>query len=240
MSYTPLDQVESYLRRFVIYPSEHALTAHVLWIAHTHLMECWETTPRLAFMSAEPESGKTRALEVTALFVPNGRLSFSMSAAALVRIIAKGHDEGRIPTILYDEIDNLFSKSEEGISDLRGALNSGYRRNAVSTRCVNKGEGIADFACFAPLALAGLRTLPDALATRAIFVHMRPRAHDEHKESFRLKHHPAQAKPIKDRLIEWCLKINGDLITHEPDMPASITDRSADIWEPLIAIADVA
>jgi len=121
-------------------------------------MDCWESTPRLAFMSPEPESGKTRALEVTSLFVPNPRLSFNMSAAALVRIIAKGHETGAVPTILYDEIDNLFSKSEEGISDLRGALNSGYRRNAVSTRCVNKGEGIADFVCYAPLALAGLKT----------------------------------------------------------------------------------
>ena len=66
----PLDLVEAYLRRFVAYPSEHALVAHVLWIAHTHLIQCFDTTPRLAFMSAEKTSGKTRALEVTALFVP--------------------------------------------------------------------------------------------------------------------------------------------------------------------------
>jgi hypothetical protein len=235
-----LDLVESYLRRFVVYPSEHALAAHVLWIAHTHLMDHWETTPRLAFMSAGPESGKTRALEVTQLFVPNPRLSFSMSAAALVRIIAKGHEDGMIPTILYDEIDNLFSKSEEGISDLRGALNSGYRRNAVSTRCVNKGEGIADFACFAPLALAGMKTLPDALATRSIFIHMRPRAADEHKESFRIRHAPAEATPIRDVLTEWCSKINANLAGYEPEMPDSVSDRAADIWEPLIAIADMA
>ena len=39
MTYTPLDLVESYLRRFVAYPSEHALVAHTLWIAHTHLMD---------------------------------------------------------------------------------------------------------------------------------------------------------------------------------------------------------
>jgi hypothetical protein len=200
VTYCPLDLVENYLRRFVIYPSEHALTAHVLWIAHTHLMDHWESTPRLAFMSPEPESGKTRALEVTSLFVSNPRLSFSMSAAALVRIIAKGHENNAIPTILYDEIDNLFSKNEEGISDLRGALNSGYRRNAVSTRCVNKGEGIADFVCYAPLAMAGLKTLPDALATRAIFIHMRPRAEDEPKESFRLRHHPAEASTLCQRL----------------------------------------
>ena len=46
---------------FVAYPSEHALVAHVLWIAHTHLIEYFDTTPRLAFMSAEKASGKTRA-----------------------------------------------------------------------------------------------------------------------------------------------------------------------------------
>jgi hypothetical protein len=87
MSYCPLDLVENYLRRFVVYPSEHALVAHALWIAHTHLIGCFDTTPRLAFMPAEKESGKTRVLEVTELFVPNPRLSFSMSAAALVRIM---------------------------------------------------------------------------------------------------------------------------------------------------------
>ena len=156
VSYCPLDQVESFLRRFVVYPFEHALKVHTLWIAHCHLMDLWESTPRLAFMSPEPESGKTRALEVTALFVPTPRLSFSMSAASLVRIIAKGHETGAIPTILFDEIDNLFSKSEEGISDLRGALNAGYRRGAVATRCINKGDGIADFLCFSPLAVAGV------------------------------------------------------------------------------------
>ena len=116
LSYCPLDQVESFLRRFVVYPSEHALKVHTLWIAHCHLMDLWERTPRLAFMSPEPESGKTRALEVTALFVPTPRLSFSMSAASLVRIIAKGHETGAIPTILFDEIDNLFSKSRRGLA----------------------------------------------------------------------------------------------------------------------------
>jgi hypothetical protein len=69
MTYCPLDQVEMYLRRFVAYPSEHALVAHVLWIAHTHLLDEFDTTARLAFMSEEPQSGKTRALEVTELFV---------------------------------------------------------------------------------------------------------------------------------------------------------------------------
>src|SRR5215831_15102275 len=30
------------------YPSEHAQIAHTLSSAHYHLMQCWESTPRLA------------------------------------------------------------------------------------------------------------------------------------------------------------------------------------------------
>ena len=37
-----LNQVEAYIGRFVAYPSEHARVAHTLWIAHAHLMDCWE------------------------------------------------------------------------------------------------------------------------------------------------------------------------------------------------------
>lgn len=46
---SPLDEVHAFLGRFVAYPSEHAHVAHTLWIAHTHLMEAWESTPRIAF-----------------------------------------------------------------------------------------------------------------------------------------------------------------------------------------------
>ena len=49
-----LDEIEHYIDRFVAYPSEHAHVAHVLWIGHCHLMDCWESTPRIALLSAEP------------------------------------------------------------------------------------------------------------------------------------------------------------------------------------------
>lgn len=45
MTHTALDLVESYLRRFVAYPSEHALVAHALWIAHAHLLSASTRRP---------------------------------------------------------------------------------------------------------------------------------------------------------------------------------------------------
>jgi len=58
---TILDDVHKFLKRFIVYPSDHAHVAHVLWIAHAHLMSAWESTPRIAFLSPEPGSGKTRS-----------------------------------------------------------------------------------------------------------------------------------------------------------------------------------
>ena len=239
----PLDSIETFLGRFIAYPSEHERVAHVLWCAHTHLIECFETTPRLAFMSAEKASGKTRALEVTALFVMSPISSFSVSAAALVRLIERGYKDGVIPTILFDEIDNVFRGSgdkDDGTGALRGALNAGYRRGATSQRCVNHGSGLTDFRCFAPLAVAGLRSLPDTLASRSIFIRMRRRAPDEKVESYRLRYHPTESEPLAANLFAWCKQNEAAIAKFEPEIPDGIADRDADCWEPLFTIADFA
>jgi hypothetical protein len=211
--------------------------AHTLWIVHTHLMDCWETTPRLAFMSQEKASGKTRALEVTQLFVPGALMAFNASPAAMVRLIHKG---GR--TLLLDEIDGVFgsAKAQEGNLDLRSVLNSGYRKGAVVPRCKPKTHEVEELNAFAPVGLAGLRDLPDTLASRSILIRMKRRAPDEKVESFRIRYAESEAKPIRDALVEWCEEKEGDLLIAEPSLPEGIEDRDADVWEPLIAIADVA
>jgi hypothetical protein len=230
-----LDLVASYLRRFVAYPSEHAVVAHALWIAHTHLLDEFDTTPRLAFMSAEPMSGKTRALEVSEHLVCDPLMGFSMSAAVTVRLVAE-----RSRTVLFDEIDAIYgtTKRQEANAEIVAFMNAGYRRGAKSHRC-STGNGskheALEFEAFAALAVAGLRNLPDALATRAIIIRMRRRAPDEQVEPFRIKHHVPQALPVKQALEEWCL---GATVSQEPEMPPGVVDRAADIWEPLIAIAD--
>jgi hypothetical protein len=66
-----LDDVAAFLARFVAFPSDAALTAVTLWVAHAHAIDAFESTPRIAYLSPEPASGKTRALEVSELLVPN-------------------------------------------------------------------------------------------------------------------------------------------------------------------------
>src|SRR5690242_15920316 len=49
-----LDAVDEFVAEYVIYPSEHTRHSHVLWCAHTYLMDCFDSTPRLYFKSPEP------------------------------------------------------------------------------------------------------------------------------------------------------------------------------------------
>jgi hypothetical protein len=100
-----LDDVRAFLQRFVSYPSPEACTAHALWIAHSHLIESFESTPRLAFLSPEPSSGKTRALEVTELLVPRAVEAVNVTPAYMFRKVASPNGK---PTMLCDEIDTIF------------------------------------------------------------------------------------------------------------------------------------
>ena len=106
-----LRKVYDFLGRFVAYPSEDAHVAHALWCVHTHFMDVWETTPRIAFLSAEPASGKSRALEISELLVPNPVLTVNVSPSYIFRKV--GGKEGGA-TILYDEIDTVFGPKAQG------------------------------------------------------------------------------------------------------------------------------
>jgi hypothetical protein len=233
-----LRKVEAFLRRFVSYPSEHALTAHLLWIAHAHLMDKWDSTPRLAFLSAEPSSGKTRALEITELLVPRPMLSVNVSPAYLFRKV--GAEEGA-PTILYDEIDTVFGPNAKENEEIRGLLNAGHRRGAVAGRCVVRGKTVEteEIPAYSAVALAGIGWLPDTILSRSIIVRMRRRKAGERVQQYRRRLHGPEGERVRQRIETWANYVR-DKIDWPDNLPDEVQDRDADIWEPLIAIADAA
>lgn len=235
----PLDDVEAFLARFVAYPSEAARVAHALWVGHTHLMDCWESTPRIAFLSQEPGSGKSRALEVSELLVPLPVQAVNVTPAYLFRKV--GAEEGR-PTVLYDEIDTVFGPKAKDNEEIRGLLNAGHRRSGVAGRCVVRGKQVftEEIPAYCAVALAGLGGLPDTILSRSVVVRMRRRAPSEQVEPFRRRVHEAAGNAIRDRLATWAFKVQPTIGDPWPELPAGIVDRNADIWEALLAVADAA
>jgi hypothetical protein len=232
-----LDDVETFVGRFVAYPSEHARIAHVLWIAHTHRMAAWESTPRIAFLSPEPGSGKTRALEVSELLVPNPVEAVNVTPAYLFRKVGESE-----PTILFDEIDTVFGPKAKDNEEIRGLLNAGHRRGAVAGRCVVKGRTVEteEIPAYCAVALAGLGGLPDTLLSRSVVVRMRRRAPGEQIEAYRRRLHAPEGNELRDRLAAWAVTDVTDVTHFPPAIPDGIADRDADVWEPLLAVADAA
>ncbi|WP_328311649.1 DUF3631 domain-containing protein [Streptomyces sp. NBC_00442] len=232
-----LDDVEAFHRRFNIFPSEAAYVAVALWDAHAHLLDCFDSTPRLAFLSPEPGSGKSRALEIVETLVPRPMVAVNASAAALFRAVSGA--EGR-PTILFDEIDTVFGPKAGDNEELRGFLNAGHRRTGVTYRCVGDSQTVTPFPSYAAVAVAGLGSLPDTILTRAVIIRMRRRARNEKVEPFRARLHEKEGHALRDRLAEWAEQARGWVMGAWPEMPEGVSDRPADVWEGLLSIADAA
>lgn len=235
-----LDECLTFIERFVVLPSEAAGVAMVVWAAHTHLIEAFDTTPRMAFLSAEPSSGKTRAMEIMSLLC---RLALETSNATPASIMRAVEDPAGRPSFFIDEIDTVYGKNGKGDEDLRGLINAGHRRDKGFLRCVTGEDGNyrpQRFEVFAAVAMAGIGNLPDTILTRSVNIKMRKRARHEKVESFRHRDNGPEGAHLQVRLAEWANQVVEAAKKLRPHLPEAICDRNADVWEPLIVVGDLA
>ena len=229
-----LDDLRDFLCRFVAFPEPEQADAVALWIAHTHAFEAAEATPRLSIQSAEKQSGKTRLLELLDLLCRSPFQVASISSAAMFRIISGGPT-----TLLIDEADSIFDRRGSGAEDLRGLLNVGYRRGGAVMRASGK-RGVTRFDVFAPVALAGIGRLPDTVQDRSIVLRMKRRGSGESVEKLRRREVEADVLALRTSIGWWVAENLGALAKLSTDVPDVLGDRAADIWEPLLAIAQLA
>jgi putative DNA primase/helicase len=101
------------------------------------------------------------------------------------------------------------------------------------------GSRLARFSCWCPKVMAAIGRLPDTLADRCILVRMQRKTANEKCERLR-----ALGRTMADRLRQQCARFVADhadaIALLQPPMPASLNDRAADLWEPLLVLADLA
>lgn len=226
----------TFVRRYVVVTDAQAV-AIGLWCAHTHAIDAFDCTPYMQIASATKRAGKTRLLEVLEPIVARPWFTGRTSAAALVRKI-----DAQSPTLLLDESDAAFGGEREYAEALRGILNSGYRRSGRATVCIGQGANITarDFSTFSAKAIAGIGVLPDTVADRSIAIQLRRRMTDERCDRWRERDGHTEAAPMRERLAQWATTAVETLRDARPSLPGSLGDRQADVWEPLLAIADLA
>jgi hypothetical protein len=105
----------------IVYPKTYAAYAlHAAVDGTTHLIEHLWSFPRLFFTATQGTSGKSRATQVSYLFVKNPVIVDSSSGNGLVRML--NDKDALLPTLLVDEAQEYFGP--HGNPTIRSMLNS--------------------------------------------------------------------------------------------------------------------
>jgi hypothetical protein len=229
-----LDAVVAFIRSYVACTSAQAW-ALALWIAHTHALDAFETTPYAAVTSAVKRCGKSRLFDTIELLVARPWRVVSPSEAVMFRKIAADR-----PTLLLDETDAIFNDRNGNTEPLRALLNAGNRIGTTVPRCVGPTQQLVSFDVFCPKALAGIGSLPDTIADRAIVIRLARKAPGEAVERFRRREALERAEPLFIALGSWAQDAIPLLQEVRPELPAELDDRAEEAWEPLFQIAALA
>jgi hypothetical protein len=235
MSAELFDTLRDTLTRYVVFPA-HGADAAALWIAATHCLPAFQFAPRLVLTSPEKRCGKTRLLDIIDGTCHDPLATSNATVAAVFRSLDGDHP----PTLLIDEADAIFGskRTAEQHEDLRALLNAGHERGRPALRCSGPYQTPTQYPTFAMAALAGIGAMPETITDRAVNLTMRRRAVGERVAQFRSRRDGPLLTKLRDRLTAWGAEHHDELTDAEPDMP--VTDRAADTWEPLIAVADAA
>jgi hypothetical protein len=218
-----LDLVHHLLQSYVgMKPDEYVAVA--LWIIHTHVYDRFMISPRLAVTSPVRGCGKTILLDVIRCMVPRARKTDGISAAAIYRLVDREHC-----SLLVDEADNLGLHVD---GPLRATFNSGHRKGGRIMR--GWKDGVREYSVYSPMAIAAIGYLPLPISHRSITIHMTRYAGAEPLRRFD-DMDTEDLDIAYQQIWMWSKKAN---LNPDPDMPATLRNRQADNWRPLIAIAD--
>ncbi len=211
--------------------SKHAEHALALWTLHCYCFDAFAITPRLQLKSAVKGAGKSTVFDLLKLVTPKAIEVETVSAAFLFRAI-----ELVRPTVLLDEADRYLKAKDN--DELVAMINAGAKQGGTAGRCVGEDQEPRVFSCHAPVALAGIGTLPGTIEDRSIVIAMKRRLRDEPIQPIDDTTRQT-AERLQRQCARWTVDHAGALRDARPDM-GTLINRAADRWAPLYGIADAA
>ena len=90
--------------------------------------------------------------------------------------------------------------------------------------------------------LAGIDNshLPDTILDRSVVITLRRKRPDEEVARFRARKDGPAIVAVGDRLAGWVTARAAEIGAAEPELPDELNDRAQDLWEGLLAVADLA
>jgi hypothetical protein len=229
---TLASELHDVIERYIWLP-EWAVIKLMLFVVYTYAFDCFDTSPLLVITSAEPESGKSRVLDVLAYLVQKPWRVTASSTAVLFRYVSAEH-----PTVLFDEFDNVDVAARK---DLIAVVNAGHSRSgAFVPRCVGDNYEPTMFDVFAPKAVAGIgQFLPATTWSRAIVIEMKTQPTSDLSAKLVQAEVDTTFRELRSRIQRWVRDHIREMASTRPFIPAGLGDRETDSWTPLFAIADL-
>ena len=224
-----LDTMAEAIGRHVVMP-EHSRDVAALWAVHTYLLDALHIRPRLGIRSPEKRCGKTTLLDVLEKLTWRPLLNGNMTLSTVFRVV-----EAYRPCLLVDEADSFLPGNDE----LRGVINSGYRRGGSAIRNVPVGDNyeVRRFSTYAAVAIALIGKLPGTIHDRALFIDLKRRLPSERIEPFRTDR-TGHLDVLARQAAKWAEDNAAAIGAADPEMPDGVFNREADNWRGLLAIAD--
>ena len=234
-----VEEVAEFIRRFVFLREDVLYDLAAVWVIATYLTDLFDYVGYIFAYSPEPQSGKTRFLEVLHCLVKNSsEILVSPTEAVLFRTAS-------YTTQLLDEVDSW------GYTDsLKGVLNAGFQRNGVvwRTREVHQGRELEKHSVFGPKALAGIgtRILNATTRDRTFMFEMVRKTKGEKRERLRIRKIEPEARSLKEKIVKWsgANKAHVQELYDKAELAIpyldDFGDRTFDIALPLAAITEAA
>lgn len=165
----PLAAAEDLIAQFCVMSDGQRLLV-ASWAAHTWVYKQWGATPRLYFNADRPGAGKSTAMQV-ALAMSCNSLPVGYASQASIYGWLEEHPE---TTLGLDEADQIFGVTgrKTSRSVLLAVLNDGY--SSEGKVLVVRGGKATRIPVFAPVAFAGIGTLPGPLLSRSVVITLEP------------------------------------------------------------------
>jgi hypothetical protein len=224
----PLKNLRAFLSDYCHFADPNIVRPLSLWICGTYLYEAFDSFPYLAITAHVKRAGKTRLSELIGFTCSMPFNVAGASAASLFRTVADNK-----PTIIWDEAETL---SSEASSITRAFLNVGYRKGQTIPRADGK-RGVIQWPTYCPKIFVLIGEPYDTLRDRSIIVEMQ-----RGEPAKRFAYETAKeegftiAEEIKSVVAENLEAIQSAYASTEIPF---LTDRDAEIWRPIFAIAGV-
>jgi len=206
-----------------------------LWTMLSYVYSAWSAIPYLG-IGGPLGSGKSRVFEVLARIVFRPLASSNTTSACLFRTL---HQNGGV--LLLDEAERLRDGTPDA-GDIRSILLSGYKAGSPARRLEPIGDGrFAErtFDVFGLKAIAGIGTMPEALASRCIRITMFRSAPDSPKPRRRIDDDPSRWSDLRDDLHVLAMEHGPTwlALARRMDCCPSMSGRDYELWSPLLALA---